>query len=53
MQHSFFQRFLLAVFAGFCAACLLWFGRHIVEKSIHDTGDGWKEMYNTPKPKSK
>jgi hypothetical protein len=45
MNSSFIQRFLGTVFAGFAAACLLWFVRHIVERAIYENGAGWKDMY--------
>ncbi|MGV3533184.1 MAG: hypothetical protein ACO1QR_12500 [Chthoniobacteraceae bacterium] len=53
MHNSFIQRFLLMVFAGFCAACLLWVFKNIVETSFRESGSGWREMYITPAPKGR
>ncbi len=49
MHGSFTRTFIGTVFAGFCAACLLWFVRHIVERAIYENGDGWEEMFKKPK----
>ncbi len=48
MNGTFSQKFVGVIFAGFLAASLLWFVRHIVERSIYESGDGWKEMYKKP-----
>jgi hypothetical protein len=53
MHNSFTQRFLLMVFAGFCAACLLAFYKNVIETSFRESGDGWREMYVTPAPKGR
>jgi hypothetical protein len=53
MNSSFIQRLLGAVFAGFVAACLLWFVRHIIERAIYENGAGWKDMYSKPKTEQK
>lgn len=51
MRNSFTQKFLLVVFAGFCAACLIWFFRNIIETSFRESGAGWREIYIKPTPR--
>lgn len=53
MRATFFQKVLLTILAGFCAACLLWFLRHVVNEAFYETGnEGWKKsLFNsTPAP---
>jgi len=50
MQSTFSQKFLMAVFLGFAAACLLWFMRHIVSQAMYETGAGWHDMFNKTRP---
>ncbi len=46
MSHnSFTQKVLLAIFAGFIAACLFWLLRHVVEQAFFESGAGWKTMF--------
>lgn len=45
MANSFLQKLVTIIFAGFAAACLLWFFRHIVQRGLHETGEGWSEMF--------
>lgn len=45
MPHSFTQRFLLMVAAGFAAAVLFWFFRHVIQSSMDESGQDWRKMY--------
>lgn len=45
MGNEFTHKLIMTIFAGFAAACLLWFFRHIVQRSLHETGEGWSEMF--------
>jgi hypothetical protein len=45
MANSFVQKLIMVVTAGFAAACLLWGFRHIVQRGLHETGEGWSEMF--------
>lgn len=51
MQATFFQKFFLAMIAGFFAACLLYGYRHIVQEAFYESNEGWKtSLYGTPAP---
>jgi hypothetical protein len=45
MHHTLTHKFLLAIAAGFAAACLFWVFRHFVEQSFYESNEGWKDMY--------
>ena len=46
LQQTFYQKVLIAMFAGLCAACLLWVFRHIVERAFYESSDaGNKALY--------
>jgi hypothetical protein len=45
LQGTFTQKLLMAIIAGFAAACLLWVMRHIVERAFYESNEGWKDMY--------
>ncbi len=49
MQNTFTHKLLMALIAGFAAACLLWAFRHIVNQAFYESNEGWREMFNTPK----
>jgi hypothetical protein len=53
MRDSFSRKLILVVAAGFAAACLLFFYRHFVLQSIHETSnEGVLEMFEpTPRPR--
>ncbi|MEQ1860125.1 MAG: hypothetical protein ABMA13_09330 [Chthoniobacteraceae bacterium] len=54
LQQTFFQKFMLMVFAGFVAAGMLWVFRNIVAQSFWETGAGWKEsLYDKGSEKKK
>jgi len=42
MQHTFLQKFLLTILAGFGAACLFFMFRHFVQEAFWESGEGWK-----------
>ena len=44
------QKLILTVVAGFAAACLVWVFRHIVQRSLHETGKGWREGWEQSAP---
>jgi hypothetical protein len=50
LQQTFFQKFFLMIFAGFVAAGMFWVFRHVVQRAVFETGEGWREMYVTPTP---
>jgi len=50
LQQTFFQKFLLMIFFGFMAACLLWVMRHFVQQAFWESGEGWKESLYEKKP---
>lgn len=50
LQQTFFQKFLLMIFSGFVAACLLWVMRHFVQQAFWESGEGWKESLYEKKP---
>lgn len=33
----------MTIFAGFCAACIIWFLRHFVEEAFWESNEGWKK----------
>ena len=39
MGHSFLQKLMLMIVAGFAAACLLYIFRHIVNQAIWESSD--------------
>ena len=45
MRDSFLRQLISTVMMGFAAACLLWFFRHFVAESLHETGAGWRDMF--------
>jgi hypothetical protein len=45
MNGTFTQRVIMTITAGFAAACLIWFMRHIVQNSIDSTGANWKGSF--------
>ncbi len=45
MQNTITNKILMMILMGFCAACLLYVYRHIINQAIHESGDGWKDMY--------
>ncbi len=52
MRDSFSQKLIMTIVAAFAAACLLWFYRHIVVRSIYENSqEGWKEMFVSPTPR--
>ncbi len=52
MENTFLHKLLLAIFAGFIAACLLWGFRHIIQRAFYESNDGWREMFHsTPSKK--
>jgi len=53
MQHTFFQKFLLMILAGFAAACMLWMFRHFVRQAFWESGEGWKESLYKDAPARK
>jgi hypothetical protein len=54
LQHTFMQKVISMIVAGFFAACLLWVFRHIVQRAFWESGEGWKEMYkSTPARKAR
>lgn len=49
IQNTFIQKLIMTIIAGFFAACLLWFLRHIVDQAFYESGEGWKDMFkNAP-----
>jgi zinc transporter ZupT len=51
--NSFTHKFLMTVFAGFAAACMLYLFRHIVQQAFYESGEGWKSSMKarvTPPP---
>ncbi len=48
MGPSFLRSLLLTIFLGFCAACLFWLFRHLIERAFYETGTGWKESLEIP-----
>jgi len=43
MGHSFFQKLMLMIAAGFAAACMLYLFRHVVNQALWESSDeGWK-----------
>jgi hypothetical protein len=54
LQQTFMQKVWSVILAGFAAACLLWLFRHIVEQAFYESGEGWKDMYqSTPAQKAR
>jgi hypothetical protein len=51
MANSFTQRFLMTMMAGFAAACMLFFYRHVVAQAIWETGVGWRDSTFGPTTK--
>jgi hypothetical protein len=52
MQHTFFQKALMVVFAGAAAAGLLWLYQHVVERSRYELNEGWRDTFKpTPAPR--
>ncbi len=44
LQSTFTQKFLMMIFAGFCAACLFWMFRHFIEEALWESSDaGYKQ----------
>lgn len=50
LQHTFSQRLVITIVAGFAAACLFWVFRHVVSQSLWEMGSGWKESTQTTIP---
>lgn len=53
LQSTFSQKLMMAIIAGFAAACLLYAFRHIVQQAFWESGEGWKKsLYqnSTPPP---
>lgn len=49
MNQTFIQKFLMQVFFGFAAACVLWVYNHFIVAAIRETSNaGYSEMYKTP-----
>lgn len=44
MGHSFLQKLMLMIVAGFAAAVLLYLFRHVVNQALWESSDeGWRE----------
>jgi hypothetical protein len=44
MQSTFTHKFLMMIFAGFGAACMLWAFRHVVQEAFYESSnDGWRD----------
>ena len=53
LGSTFTHKFLMSVFCGFAAACLLYAFRHIVQQAFYESNEGWKKsLYekSTPPP---
>lgn len=50
MQATFFQKLILAVLAGFAAACLVWFYRNIIEKGNDEINKNYRNSTGTTAP---
>jgi hypothetical protein len=51
--NTFTHKFLMTLFSGFAAACLLFLFRHIVQQAFYESNEGWKASLHsrvTPPP---